>query len=269
MTLSLPLSDCPHPAVNSRLPDPPQSALPLLQIGDRSILTAEIVPLLNRYRLLPQLVREVVIDQAIADISCTVEETFSACQQFYQQNQIHSDPDRQAWLDRNHLSLNELEHLITRSLRLEKFKQTTWNHTLEPYFLKRKAQFDRVIYSLLRIQNANLAQELFFQIQEGERSFADLARQHSQGPEAQTGGLVGPIELHTLHSGLGQKLIGTQPGHLLSPIPLGDWIVVVRLEKFLPAQLDAPMQQRLLNEQFETWITEQLQAAQIRINQLY
>ncbi len=254
------MSDCP----DSTASPPAPNALSVLQIGDRTIAATEIVPLLSRYRLLPQLTRELVIDQAIASIDCTIEETLSACQQFYQQNQIHSDETRQAWLDRNHLNLSELEHLITRTLKIEKFKQATWSHTLESHFLKRKAHYDRVIYSLLRLENANLAQELYFQIQEGERSFADLARQYSQGPEAQTGGLVGPVELHTLHPGLVQKLSITQPGKLLSPTKLGEWTVLVRLEKLIPAQLDSPMQQRLLNELFEAWLTEQLQTVKIR-----
>jgi hypothetical protein len=32
----------------------------------------------------------------------------------------------------------------------------------------------------------------------------------------------------------------------------------VRLEKFIPAQLDEPMRQRLLTELFTTWLQEQL-----------
>jgi hypothetical protein len=39
---------------------------------------------------------------------------------------------------------------------------------------------------------------------------------------------------------------------------LEDWFLIIRLEKFIPAQLDAPMRQRLLNECFTTWLSEQL-----------
>jgi parvulin-like peptidyl-prolyl isomerase len=115
-----------------------------------------------------------------------------------------------------------------------------------------------VIYSLIRTQEPGIAQELYFRIQEGEQSFADLAREYSQGSEAQTGGLIGPVELSVPHPVLAQMLRLSQPGQLCPPTRLGEWFLIVRLEKFIPAQLDASMRQRLLNECFNTWLSEQL-----------
>ncbi len=64
-----------------------------------------------------------------------------------------------------------------------------------------------------------IAQELYFRIQAKENSFADLAREYSLGPEAQTGGLVGPIELNALHPVMVQMLSSSQPGQILAPYP--------------------------------------------------
>jgi hypothetical protein len=230
----------------------------LERIRQRTISGEELLVLLSSYNLLPQLQREILIDQAIAPFTCTFEEMIHACKQFYEQQQINSEVDRQAWLTRNHLTMEQLEAMITRNQRIEKFKQATWENKLESYFLKRKGKLDRVIYSLLRTKDLNIAQELYFRIQEGEQSFADLARLYSQGPEAQTGGLIGPVELSTPHPALAQKLAASQPGQLLAPTRLGEWFVIVRLEKFMPAQLDDIMRQRMLSELYESWITEQL-----------
>jgi hypothetical protein len=41
-------------------------------------------------------------------------------------------------------------------------------------------------------------------------------------------------------------------------MPLGEWLLIVRLEKLMPAQLDESMRQRLLGELFEAWLQEQL-----------
>jgi parvulin-like peptidyl-prolyl isomerase len=230
----------------------------VLRVGDRAITPEEIIPLLANYQLLQPLLREIIIDQAIASISCTPEEKASACQQFCEQNQITDETAKLAWLKQRGMTPAQLEVQTTRALLIEKFKQATWGHKLESYFLSRKGQLDRVIYSLIRTQDPGIAQELYFRIQEGEQSFADLAREYSQGPEAQTGGLIGPVELSTPHPTLAQMLRLIQPGQLCPPTPLGDWLVIVRLEKFVPAQLDASMRQRLLNECFNTWLSEQL-----------
>ncbi|WP_432812950.1 hypothetical protein [Pantanalinema sp. GBBB05] len=56
--------------------------------------------------------------------------------------------------------------------------------------------------------------------------------------------------------------MASQPGQLLTPMSLGSWVVIARLEKLLPAQLDQAMRQRLMNELFEHWIQEQLNPQQ-------
>ncbi len=43
----------------------------VLQVGNRIITAAEIIPLLVEYQMLPQLIREALVDQAIAPITCT------------------------------------------------------------------------------------------------------------------------------------------------------------------------------------------------------
>lgn len=230
----------------------------VLQLGNRTITTEQIIPLLASYQMLPQLLRESIIDSAIAPFSCTSAETASAYQQFYQRCNLTDKTQQQAWLERYGISQEHLEDLTTRRLRIEKFKQATWGNKLESYFLKRKGQLDQAIYSLIRIKDAEIAQELYFRIQEGEQSFVELALAYSQGPEAQTGGAVGPVELGTLHPNLARLLCVSQPGQLWSPRPLGEWLVIVRLEKLIPAQLNEFMRQRLLRELFEAWLQEQL-----------
>jgi parvulin-like peptidyl-prolyl isomerase len=230
----------------------------VLRIGDRTITAEEIIPLLAGYQLLTPLLRELIIDREIAAINCTPEEIDQARKQFFEQNQITSEDAKQGWLTQRKMTPEQLEALASRGLKVEKFKQATWGHKLESYFLGRKAQLDRVIYSLIRSQDPGIIQELFFRIQEGEQSFAELAREYSQGPEAETGGLIGPVELSTPHPAVAQMLRLSKPGQLSPPTRLGEWFVIVRLEKFMPAQLDAPMRQRLLNECFATWLSEQL-----------
>ncbi len=229
-----------------------------LQIGDRIIPATEILSLLNHYQLLPQLVRELVIDQAIADITCTFEEIVAACKAFYAKEGITTDAEVKTWLAAKQITAEQLESLTTRSLRIEKFKHQMWGNKLESYFLKRKGTLDRVIYSLIRTSDIGTAQELYFRINEGEQPFADLARDYSQGPEAQTGGIIGPVELSVPHAALAHILTISQPGQLWPPNRIGDWWVITRLEKFLPAQLDDPMRQRLLNELFSQWLDEQV-----------
>ncbi|PSB21376.1 peptidylprolyl isomerase [filamentous cyanobacterium CCP2] len=209
--------------------------------------------------MLPQFIQEILIDQAIGAIECTPEETAEACEQFYTQAQIGDEKARKTWLGRYGMSEEQLQALATRGVRIEKFKQETWAPKLESYFLSRKNQLDKVIYSLIRTKDMGIAQELYFRILEGEQSLGELARTYSQGPEAQTDGLIGPVELSVPHPTLAQLLTLSQPGQLCPPTRVGEWLVLVRLEKFIPAQLDEAMRRRLLDECFNTWLSDQLE----------
>ncbi|NET87077.1 MAG: peptidylprolyl isomerase [Kamptonema sp. SIO1D9] len=218
----------------------------LLQLGKRQIAVEEVISLLEKSQLLPQLQRELIVEQAIAPYQCTPEEVDRLCEQL--------EPERQ----RQGISQEKLRAIATRKLRLEKFKQANWEHKLGGYFLSRKAQLDKVIYLLLRTKEAEVAQELYFRIQEDEQSFSDLAKQFSQGPEAKNGGKIGPIAMSNLHPRLAQILRSVEPGKLAPLFRLENYFVIVRLEKMLPAQLDERMRQQLLNELFETWLKENL-----------
>lgn len=232
----------------------------LLQLKQHTLREEGILPRLASYQMMPQILRESMIDEAIASITCTEDELTSARQQFYQQNQLLEDTNRQVWLKHHSMSQEFLETVfIPRLLKIEKFKHEWWNHKLESYFLQRKRELDRVIYSLIRVQDAGMAEELYFRIHETEQSFAEVAREYSQGPEAQVNGIIGPVELGAMHPTLAHLLAISQPGQLWQPIPVEGWVLIVRLEKLLPAQLDVSMRQRLLRELFEAWVQEQMQ----------
>jgi parvulin-like peptidyl-prolyl isomerase len=233
----------------------------LVQIGNFQIPTEEIVPLLVRYQLLQGMLRELAIDRAMEQVDCSDEEKSQSIQQIYERHQLTSNEQVQQWLDLQGLTREQLEDIAIRQFKIEKFKQNTWQHKLEAYFLRRKGQLDKAIYSLIRTDDIGVAQEVYFRLIDGEQTFEEIARQYSQGAEAQTGGLIGPVELSTPHPAIAQS-IATQPmGKICPPIKLEQWYVIVRPEQLIPSQLDEAMRQRLINELFQTWLQEQLQLA--------
>lgn len=234
-----------------------------IQVGSKVIQTEEVPSLLQRYQLISQVLRGLVIDQAIADITFTQEECLAAIAEFENQQQIASPEARSAWLQNQAMTLEQMEEIAIRPLKIEKFKTATWGHKVGSYFLTRKASLDQVVYSLIRTKDTGLARELYFRIQEGEQSFAELARKYSQGAEADTGGLLGPVPLTHPHPVIGKLLSVSQPGKLWPPRPVSEWLVIVRLEKIFPAQLDESMRRRLINELFETWLQEQIKETEL------
>lgn len=228
-----------------------------IQVANQTITAAEIIPLLSDYQMLTKLKRELLIDRAIESISCTATEKPVIIQQFYQQNGLTLDSDRDSWLKKHGMTSEQIQTLAIRHFKIEKFKQVTWGDKLGAYFIHRKQQLDRVVFSLIRTLKLDLAQEIYFRLLAQEQSFADLAQKYSQGPESLIGGFVGPVELGSLPETLAKVLSSSQPEQIY-PISQGKWQMIVRLEKLIPAQLDHSMRQKLLNELFELWLNQQL-----------
>ena len=102
----------------------------VLTVGDRQVNLEELYPLLTQYQLLPRLARELLIDQAIANIELTTEEREQTLGFAYQQMQISNEEQRQAMLTQSGMDLEQFETYVLREARLERYKRQTWDDQL-------------------------------------------------------------------------------------------------------------------------------------------
>jgi parvulin-like peptidyl-prolyl isomerase len=153
----------------------------------------------------------------------------------------------------------DLRDLIDRELQLRKFKTAKWENQVESYFCQRKSQIDRVVFSMIRVKEIDVAEEIYFRLVAEESSFVEQAPLHSEGIEAKTKGISGPVEFGKLDPILANALITLQPGEVLPPLRIGEWWVVLQLESIISAQLDLEMHQYLTEELYNQWIYEAVQ----------
>ncbi|BAY07026.1 peptidylprolyl isomerase [Calothrix sp. NIES-2098] len=218
----------------------------VLQIANKQLTSEELISFLTRSHLLPQVLKEVIIEQAIASIDYTPDELYAFCQKLQELNQtpVNSQPN--------------LETFAVHQLKIHKFQKANWSDKVESYFLSQKPRLERAAFSLIQIPDGGIAQEIYFRLTENEQSFAELAKQYSQGLEAQNGGWVGTLKLCHLHPKLAEILRSSQPGEISPLLYLDKMFIIVRLEQFIPAQLNEQIRQELLQELFDNWLKEQV-----------
>ena len=215
---------------------------------------------LARWGLLDQVARERCIDRLLSNRPLPAPELLLQMRQELEQELGLLDPERRSqWLQQHGLSEEELDRMAARTWQWLMWCRERWGSGLETIFLRRKAEFDRVSYSMLRLRDAELAAELYQQIKEGEALFSDLASSFSEGPEKHSGGLLGPVPLSQPDPALAKLLQVSKPGQLWPPKRHEGCFVIVRLEKLLPASLDAALQETLLLEEGERALQRQLQ----------
>lgn len=231
----------------------------VLQLGDLSLTAEQVLSHITKYRLIPQLAKEMVIEAAIKNHLITDTEHLAACKKFYQQYQLHTESELEQWLQHQRLNRADLTNLINRELGLIKFKATKWGNQVESYFCQRKSQIDQVVFSMIRVKNSDIAEEIYFRLIAKEASFAELAALYSQGIEAKTKGISGPVELGKIDPVLANLLATSRPAEVLRPKKIGDWWVIVQLETIIEAQLDEFTRQRLTEELFNVWMTKEVE----------
>lgn len=213
---------------------------------------------LARFRLLRPYLRELLLEELLAEVSLDAEELQLAQRQFMQENGLGDREQLLRYCQEYGLTDADLQYRIAYPLRLWKYGQQRFGARAESHFLARKQSLDRVVYSLLRHKDLGLVRELYLQVREGEAAFDDLAAEHADGPERATRGVVGPVPLNQGHPELVNRLASAQPGVLLEPFPIEDWWVLVRLENRVPATYGPEAAEAMIRELLDTWLEEQV-----------
>ena len=222
---------------------------------------AEGRALLDRFNLLKPLVEQMVTSEAIADVVVSAEQLEQARLGLLQQRGFDGLAQWAELLEMLGRSEDEVLERLRQSIRRRSWMRERFAAKAEARFLERKNELDQVVYSLLRLENSFLAQELYLQIESGESNFADLARRYAEGPERNTNGIVGPVSLTQAHPVLVEKLRVAQPGVLLEPFRIADWWLVVRLERYAPATFTDEVSDQMCQEMFDIWVDQETTAS--------
>lgn len=215
------------------------------------MFTSDQLELLAPHGLVRPLLRSLVLAELAEQVPLGAEERRQALEVFQREQQLEGAQGLAAFLRLNLLRQHELEQQLVRPLRLERYIAQHHLPKAEARFLQRKNQLDRVVYSLLRLEDVGLARELYLQINEGESDFAELAARYAEGPERSTRGVVGPVPLMQAHPVLAERLRTATPGVLMQPFRIERWWLVVRLETYSQASFDEATAQQMARELFD------------------
>jgi PPIC-type PPIASE domain len=226
----------------------------IVRIGTHQLTAARVCQHLSTSQFLPQLLREIVIDEALAQWQPST------------QPQLAEGDTRVDGWDIVDGELTPIEGIngpggmviAARDVKLQEFKQEVWGAKLGSYYLSRKSQLDRIVCSVMQVENEETAQELFFRVQSGGKSFAELAFKYSQGAEARDGGKLGPIPVASLHPEIYRQVLHLEPGQLSSLFIIAPFYMFVRLEELIPARFDDDLRGFLLDELFEKWVQDRI-----------
>jgi parvulin-like peptidyl-prolyl isomerase len=230
-----------------------------------AVLSTELFAPLAHCGLLRPYLRQCLMAEALAPEQLSEDDRRQALMAFAQERRLANGEALERFRIANLFTPEALALQVELPIRLRRHCERLYRPKAEARFLDRKQQLDRVVYSLLRLKDEGLARELYFQLQDGEATFADLAARHAEGPERVTRGIVGPVPLTQAHPQLVERLRTAPMAEVQEPFRIEEWWLLFRLESLTPATFDEPMALQMSQELFEQWLE---QAVEARLEQL-
>lgn len=229
------------------------------------IEASEIIELLRQDLQLKTFTQKVlqkkVIEKAARERGLTVtpEEIQVVGDQLRREKRLEKAADTIAWLADQMISVEDLEAGICVRLLTQKLAEHLFSKEVEKVFVQNKLQFDQIIFYQIVVAKPQLAQELFYQIQEGEISFFDAAhlydidenRRHLCGCE-------GKVYRWGLKPDIAVAVFSAQPGEVIRPIQTDRGYHLCLVEKFLPAELTPQRYQEILHNLFNEWLSNEV-----------
>lgn len=223
-----------------------------ITVGKLVMPRDEVIPLLSVGNLWLKVIREKVLDQALAGEEATKEELAS-----HYKKVLATEPDylfrlgRQ--LEAQGVPADRVNFYLSRPVLVARFKQRLFAPHVPTLFLKLKQSRDSVVFSLIRHKEREVLEELLHRVLAGECSFAETASKFSEGNESATGGMIGPAPLGRLSPHLQKILAPMQESEMSGLFNVRDTWGLVQLHRKIPAVLDEKTTRDLIELQFREW----------------
>ena len=130
---------------------------------------------------------------------------------------------------KNEAIIREKTEILYRDFYLEK---------AETYFKENRYKFNKYIYSLIRNNDINIIQELYYQVESGESSINELAKKYSIGNEKLKKGIIGPVKESDINPKILERLQSSDMDFISEPFQIADTWYIIQKEGFIEAGFD-------------------------------
>ncbi|BBH22521.1 hypothetical protein Back11_38660 [Paenibacillus baekrokdamisoli] len=182
-----------------------------------------------------------------------------------QQLGLYSAAETLAWLSMRGLVTADLFESAKVQLLTEKVKCIVSEDRIDAYFLENRLSFDKANVSQLVIGSREQAQELLFQLEEGE-PFYKLAQTYCLNSSSKyDGGYFGWVGRAELNGEEEAAVFGSEAGQTVGPFPFGSFYRLLHVWEVIPAELTEEVRLKLADLLFEEWLNEAVKRSEVDV----
>ncbi|MBP1995470.1 peptidylprolyl isomerase [Paenibacillus eucommiae] len=221
----------------------------------------------GRFSAVEDSIRRVIMKEFAEEhkISIDEQEWKAKVNELRQQVGLYSAAETLAWLKMRGLEMTDLFESAKAWLLTEKVKRIVSEDKINTYFLENKLSFDKAIISQLIVGSREQAQELLFQLEEGE-PFYQLAQTYCLNSSSKyDGGYVGAAGRAVMSGEEESFVFSSEAGQSGGPFPIGSCYRLLYVWEVIPAALTEELRIKLADLIYEEWLNEAVKRSKVDI----
>ncbi|HEY9697079.1 MAG TPA: peptidylprolyl isomerase [Trichocoleus sp.] len=175
------------------------------------------------------------------------------------QKRLESAAATFAWLNEQLITPNEWETGIQNQLIMKKLAESLFAQDVEKYFAEHRLDFEQISLYKITVPYKELAQELRFQLEEGEISFFEAAHLYDVDEQRRLQcGYEGRLYRWSLNPEIAAAIFSATIGEVLGPFQNDQGFELLMVEELIEAELNPTVRQEIIDRMFQEWLQGEL-----------
>jgi parvulin-like peptidyl-prolyl isomerase len=192
-------------------------------------------------------------------INITIEEIEIEANRQRREKRLEKASDTVRWLEQEMIAPLDWEKGIRNRLLRQKLASVLFDGEVEHFYLQNRLEFEQVILYQFVVKHEKLAQELYYQIEEGEISFYQAARDYDINEKRRYKcGYEGKVYRWAILPEIELLVFTAPPKQLIGPIKTEHGYHLFMVEDYIPAELTPKRYQEILDRMFEEWLNAEV-----------
>jgi parvulin-like peptidyl-prolyl isomerase len=208
------------------------------------------------------IVRRQIIEQTTRErnIFVTPEEIQAEANRQRYQKHLESAAATFAWLSDQMITSEDWEIGIQHHLLAQKLAEHLFGGEVERYLAEHRFDFEQVSLYRIVVPYQQLAQELFYQIEEREISFYEAAHLYDIDENRRLQcGYEGKLHRRDFKPEMAAIVFGAPVEQVMGPFPSEQGYELLVVEALISPELTAEMRQEIMSRLFQEWLTHELE----------
>jgi parvulin-like peptidyl-prolyl isomerase len=237
----------------------------MVSLSSLSLESEQILDFMKRQVGLKSVCRKVlrqrVINQAALEqgIELTEEEIQAEADEIRLKNRLESAEATYKWLADQMITPDDWEKGICDRLLSQKLAYHMFDSEVDKYFAQHKLDFEQLVLYSISVPYQQLAQEIYYQVEEREISFYEAAHLYDVYEERRLRcGYDGKVRRWSLDPDIAAALFSVRPREIIGPVQVADGFSLLMVEEIMNSSLTAEVRQQILDQMFNEWVDREV-----------